>query len=140
MIEGFILDHKYGKFILFAIIGAFGFVVDVIALVFAKEVVHLDLYSGRLFSYLIAASFTWYANRRLTFKNHYTADSVVVQWVKFLHANCYGGLLNYSVYSLGVSFFGEDMKIYILSVACGSVSGLVLNFILSSRLVFKSHK
>jgi putative flippase GtrA len=123
------------QFLRFAMVGAAGFVVDAASLHFAIHEVGAGLYMGRLFSYLIAATFTWALNRRYTF--HSQRDHKVVrEWLKFLAANTAGGLINYAVYAILVDRFDFVSIWPVIGVAAGSVAGLVTNFSLSRRLVF----
>ncbi len=54
------------QFLRFAVIGTAAFVVDT-AVLYCALWAGLGLYSGRAVSYLVAATFTWYGNRRITF-------------------------------------------------------------------------
>ena len=55
------------QLIWFSAIGAGGLFVDIAALWFALHLIDLNLYTGRVLSFLIAATFTWACNRSLTF-------------------------------------------------------------------------
>src|SRR5207249_3028596 len=95
-------DSDLGQFLRFAVIGTIGFVVDSSALMFAIKVGPLDLYSGRVFSFLIASSCTWALNRRFTFKP--TPEHPFIQWLRFLGANGVGFAANYATYAALVTF------------------------------------
>lgn len=123
------------QFLRFAIVGAAGFLVDAGALYLAVHPLRAGLYSGRVLSYLAAATFTWALNRRYTFhsqRNHNLAR----EWLRFLAANAAGGLLNYTVYAVLINAFQFVAKWPVIGVAAGSMAGLIANFILSRRLVF----
>ncbi len=124
------------QFIRFSIIGVIGFVVDVTALYLAMHYLELGLYSGRLFSYIIAASTTWALNRLFTF-NSRANEKKIHQWGKFLFANSFGGGINYLTYALLVSQFSLFNSYPALAVASGSVAGLSLNFLLSRHWIFE---
>ena len=123
------------QFLRFAAVGAAGFVVDAAALMLATRVVGLDLYSGRLFSYLCAATFTWICNRRFTFAAR--DGAAVVQWLRFLGANAFGGALNYGVYAALVTFTAIGAAWPVLGVAAGSLTGMAFNFFVSKYWVFR---
>lgn len=93
-------------------------------------------YSGRVVSYLVAATFTWAMNRRFTFRVQ-RGHSRWREWLRFLAANSAGGMLNYAVYALLVMASAMVAKLPVIGVAAGSVAGLALNFCLSKRLVFR---
>lgn len=136
------------QFLTFALIGVGGLFVDMAALAVALHLLGLDPYGGRVFSYLMAATFTWYMNRRFTFTG-VSRRGALRQWARFLVANAVGALVNYGVYVLvlrtgpwAVSAVGlwpglfTDLLPY-AGVAAGSVSGLIFNFVLSKKLVFR---
>ena len=125
---------KYMQFLLFAMVGATGFVVDagVLTLMIAAGI---DPLRGRLLSYLAAATYTWAMNRRITFRD--TSSSVFKQWVHFLAVNSAGGLVNLSVYTLIMWPGGAIAVSPVAAVAAGSACGLAFNFALSRRFVFK---
>jgi putative flippase GtrA len=123
------------EFLRFVMVGAAGFLVDAGALIFATAVLGLGLYSGRVFSYLCAATFTWICNRRFTFAT--TADPAVLQWLRFLGANAIGGAVNYGVYAAVVTFSAVGARYPVLGVAAGSAAGLILNFAVSKYWVFR---
>ena len=120
-------------FLRFAIVGALGFCIDALVLL-AGRVAGLDLYSGRLVSYLCAATFTWYANRWFTFRS--TDPRWVAEWWRFLCANSLGGVLNYGTYALLVASATAFQTHPVLAVGVGSMVGLLCNFLLSRRVVF----
>ncbi len=120
----------------FALVGAAGFFVDAGALTLATKGFGLDLYSGRVFSYLCAATFTWICNRRFTFTgiDHRPA---AVQWLRFLGANALGGAVNYGVYAALVTFSAIGAAYPVIGVAVGSAAGLIFNFAISKFWVFR---
>jgi putative flippase GtrA len=133
------------EFLSFSVIGSIALVIDVAALWLALNLLGLGLYSGRFFSYLSAATCTWWLNRRFTFKGAGN-DAALRQWIKFLAANALGGVINYSTYAAIVTWTPNRMPIalepllfalpYGATVA-GSLAGLVFNFTTSKFLVFQ---
>ena len=67
------------QLIRFAAVGVGGLFVHMGALWVALQLVGLNLYVRRVFSYLVAATFTWACNRTLTFAGA-GADGAVRQW------------------------------------------------------------
>lgn len=122
------------QFLRFGLIGTAGVFVDGAALYGAMHGLGLDHYSGRLLSWLVAATFTWSMNRRFTFEDKRPA---LVQWMKFLAANAVGGLVNYGVYGLLVYFSPTVAAYPIIGVGAGSIAGLAFNFSASKWLVFR---
>lgn len=122
----------------FAVVGTAGLFVDLAVLYAGLLLVGLGYLSARLLSFLAAATFTWYFNRRLTFAG---ADrrAPLRQLLRFLAVNSLGGLVNYGVYALVMhGYTGEPWR-PLLGVALGSLSGLLFNFLGSRRLVFGAH-
>ena len=123
------------QFLSFAAIGAAAFLVDAGVLYFGLHALGLGFYAGRLLSWTSAATFTWYLNRRLTFRTA-ARERPWRQWGRFLIANSVGGLVNYGVYAALVATVPWVREWPVAGVAAGSLAGLGVNFIASRRLVF----
>ncbi len=119
----------------FTLVGAAGFVVDAGALTMVMHAFGLGLYSGRVFSYLCAATFTWICNRRFTFAAR--AGAPALEWLRFLGANAIGGAVNYGVYAAIVTFTAVGEAWPVVGVGAGSLSGMVFNFTVSKFWVFR---
>ncbi len=117
----------------FALVGALGFVVDS-GVLYAGLALGLSLYSGRIVSYLAAASFTWYCNRRITFRS--TDRRAFLEWARYLLANAVGGGVNLATYMALVAGVPIMARMPVLAVAAGSIAGLLFNFALSYTVVF----
>jgi putative flippase GtrA len=127
------------QFVRFGLAGTVGFLVDTAALYVALHGLGLGHYSGRVFSYLAAATSTWALNRRFTFRAQ-SSTNWLAEWAKFLAANAIGGLLNYGVYA-GLVYASDTVRAWpVLGVAAGSIAGLLINFTLSRRVVFTSRR
>jgi putative flippase GtrA len=126
------------EFMRFGAVGTAAFVVDTIVLYLALWA-GLGFYAGRVVSYLAAATFTWYGNRRITFETHARgASAAAVEWLKFLLTNLVGGAVNYAVYAALVGHSDFVRAYPVLGVAAGSIAGLSVNFTLSKSLVFRA--
>ena len=137
MIRPSVTDPRIAEFLRFAAVGVVGLFADMAALTFALQVLHLDVYSGRVFSYLIAATTTWALNRRFTFAGA-AQSSPLRQWIKFLGANAIGGVVNYAVYAAIVTFWALGAAYPVIGVAAGSIAGLFFNFTVNKLWVFKA--
>src|SRR5689334_13700891 len=122
-----------GELLRFALVGVVGYVVDVAALTLVRDALGLGLYLGRVFSFLLAASATWYPNARIPFRVKRLGWR---QWAAFLAANSAGAVVNYGVYAALVTWVGPARDHPAIAVACGALSGLLLNFASSRRFVF----
>lgn len=124
------------QFARFAVVGAIGFCVDVAVLYLCLRGFGLGVYSARLVSYLAAATATWYLNRRITFVG-FERNKPLRQWFRFVLVNGFGGLVNYGVYGVIVTFGAALAYAPFLGVAAGSIAGLALNFAASRIFVFR---
>lgn len=125
------------EFLRFAAVGIVGYAVDVAALHLATDGLGAGLYLGRVFSFLIAATVTWYLNARFTFA---AARLGLAQWARFLAANSLGAIVNYGVYAALIAWGGLPRDYPAIAVACGSLSGLAINFLGSRRFVFADRR
>jgi putative flippase GtrA len=125
------------QFLRFGLIGSAGFLIDSSVLYAAIHFLGLGYYSGRVVSWLSAATFTWGMNRRFTFKDK---RPPLKQWLAFLAAQSVGGLVNYGVYAALVATVPLVKTYYILGVGAGSIVGLTFNFSSSKWLVFRARK
>lgn len=122
----------------FAVIGALGMPVDWGVL---QLMVHWGTgpYLGRMISWFCAATFTWAGNRYFTFAASRARGFIGAgkEWVRFLAANAVGGLVNVGLYSVLVRFAPPPFNDLTVALICGVLLGLVFNFTLSKKIVFK---
>jgi putative flippase GtrA len=137
MTQPSILNPGLSQFLRFAAVGVVGLFADIAALTLALEVFGLDPYSGRVFSYLVAATTTWALNRRYTFIQADPAPALR-QWLTFLGANALGGVANYGTYAALVGFTAFGASYPQIGVAAGSMVGLVFNFTVNKFWVFRA--
>lgn len=127
--------QTFRQFILFAVVGAAGFLVDVIVLSIALAI-GLGFYFGRTASFLSAATFTWYWNREATFRSS-RAVGRRSEWLRFMLWNSIGGVANLGVYAYLIGLGGIFVHVPALAVAAGSLVGLAINYSVSKRYVFR---
>lgn len=120
---------------LFGIGGVLGLAIDSAALLALHHLAHIDLYSGRLASFLCAATFTWAYNRSVTFRSRHPAKWS--QWSQFVLVNSIGGLVNLGTYTVLLSTVAAVAEQPVLGVAAGSLAGFAFNYCLSKALVFR---
>ena len=124
---------------MFCIGGVIGFIVDAGILQLLVVGLAWDRYSGRLISFLCAATATWIFNRHYTFRGP-RKHSLLFEWMRYVFAMSWGFACNYSAYWVCVYFFNFDGPWLILAVAAGSVAGLGVNYMASRHWVFGHHK
>src|SRR3546814_928871 len=120
----------------FALVGTIGFLVDAAVLSLLLHGAGIGPYLSRVISYLIAATTTWRLHRSFTFSDA-SPMPVGRQWLRFVGVNAFGGGVNYGVYALLIGTGDASSAIQpVLAVAAGSLTALLLNFVLSRLLVF----
>ena len=121
-------------------VGAAGFVVDESVLAVLTKLFGMDPFSARIVSILAAMTFTWWGNRNITFHEH-AAEGLAGgarEWLRFVAANAVGAVINYGTYALLVRFAPPPLSNAFVAVAVGVAVGLLFNFALSKRLVFRA--
>ena len=126
------------QFLLFAVSGTLGFLVDSLTLYLLKGA--LGLYLARAVSFLAAVFFTWLFNRSLTFRSQRSGYSRTSEFGVYLALMSAGGSVNYLVYTLLVYYFPVVYAEPVLGVAAGSLAGLSVNWITSKYFLFRKSK
>jgi len=123
-------------FLRFALVGAAGFVVNEAALWIALNVLHLGKDAAWFFAFVPAVTFTWWGNRSFTFREHAStgARAMLNEWVRFVTTNSFGALVNFVIYELLIHLTAASP---LLALACGVLAGMVFNFTLSKKFVFR---
>lgn len=125
---------------MFCVGGVIGFVVDAGILQLLVTGLAWDRYSGRLISFLAAATATWLFNRRYTFRGP-RRHSLPGEWARYVLAMSGGFACNFAAYSTLVLLFNVDRAWLVLAVAAGSIAGLGVNYTASRYWVYRgSHK
>jgi putative flippase GtrA len=126
------------QFVRFCMVGTIGFVVDAGTLHIMVEVFSGGPYYSRVVSFLVAATATWALNRRFTFRSSVAHRARARQWGLYVTVNAMGGAVNYGVYALCVHGSQLVSSYLFLGVAAGSLAGLLVNFLASKFLVFRT--
>jgi putative flippase GtrA len=126
------------SFLRFAVVGALGMPVDAGVLYLMLSLAHTPYYIGRPVSWFCAATFTWIGNRYFTFSARRAHGRAIFQeWLRFLGANSIGGVANVGPFFLLTHFASHPFNGTNLAFVCGVLVGLVFNFTLSKKMVFK---
>jgi putative flippase GtrA len=126
------------RFLRFGLVGGAGFFVNEAALFVMLAGVHLDRYTAQIPAFFVAVTFTWWGNRMLTFREHAAKTSLVREWGKFVMANGLGAIANYALYVSLLRFAPYPANIPYFALAAGTLLGLVFNFTMSKRFVFRA--
>ena len=121
---------------LFSAGGVIGFIVDAGVLQVLVSLLAWDRFSGRLISFLCAATATWVFNRHYTFRGS-RRHSLWGEWLRYIIAMSGGFACNYAAYTALVLWFDIDRQWLILAVAAGSIAGLGVNFFASRHWVYR---
>jgi putative flippase GtrA len=125
------------QFGMFAVAGTVGFVVDVVVLLLCNVIVGPHI--GRLVSFTAAVITTWLINRKHTFS--YSGDSSLLrEFSRYYTSALGGGAVNILSYSVVVKLFELSPAWLPLAVAFGSLSGMIVNFLLAKHFVFTYSK
>jgi putative flippase GtrA len=126
------------QFLRFCAVGTVGFVVDAGVLYALMRGLGADPYSGRVASFLTAASITWALNRAFTFRAEAARVGVNLsrQWRDYVALMAVGAAINYGVYALCLLNSPAMRAIPTLAVAAGSLAGLASNYLTSKYLIF----
>jgi putative flippase GtrA len=123
------------QFVMFGMVGLVGFVIDTITVYTLRHAV--GLYVAGVAAYFTAASGTWLCNRLWTFRHLARTEPWHVQWWRFLVANLGGFMINRGLYALLVTFVDVAAREPVIAVFAGGCAGMMLNFNLSRKLVFR---
>jgi len=118
----------------FAVAGTVGFVVDASVLALGMKGLGLGPHAGRFLSFAVAMIFTWQLNRRFTFRSN---APPLPEFARFVATNSVGAAVNLGAYAVVIAVLGAGGFVPQLGVAAGSLCGMVVNYILSSWLVFR---
>ena len=127
------------RFLRFAAVGAAGFFVNEAALLLANEFLGVGDHAGWFIAFVPAVTFTWWGNRKLTFADKASDGHVdmLAEWARFVATNSLGAAANFIVYALLIGYAPWPLNVPYLALAVGILVGLVFNFTLSKRLVFR---
>lgn len=122
--------------LLFAAAGVIGLLVDIAVLYVLRE--PLGPFYGRAVSFFAAVVATWLVNRSLTFRGRHSGMSRRREFTAYFTLMLAGGAVNYAAYSALVLGSGLVREHLFLGVAAGSIAGMVVNFLTSRYLLFRS--
>tara|TARA_B110001452_G_C15103658_1_gene384772 strand:- start:353 stop:727 length:375 start_codon:yes stop_codon:yes gene_type:complete len=114
----------------FGLVGSIGFVAD--SAIFAVLFTLLgQAMLSRVIAFWIAATVTWYGNRHLTFRDSNRAAKGK-QWGKHMLAAHVAGGVNLSIFYLATCWLPTPAAFVV-----GVGAGLIINYLLASRVVYK---
>jgi putative flippase GtrA len=126
------------RIVRFGLVGGAGYFVNAAALFLVLKFLPLDKYTSYVPAFLVAVTFTWWGNRVLTFHEHAARENLLVEWARFVAANLVGFFANWALYSALVAFAPRPLNNVFVAQIAGTLFGMVFNFTLSKRFVFRS--
>ena len=88
--------------------------------------------------FLVGVATTWLINRSLAFRGRLQGVPIWREFLNYLGAMILGGSVNYAIYAVLVALVPFVAEHLIVGVAAGVAGGMVVNFLLADKLVFKS--
>ncbi|MCY4482565.1 MAG: glycosyltransferase family 2 protein [Spirochaetaceae bacterium] len=130
--------HRYGnaaRLISFALVGASGFMIDVLFYL-SLQGVGLEHRLARFLSFWPAVSWNWLVNRALTFDER-PRQPHARQWTKFVASSVLGLAVNVGSYTLLTSFVDLFARYRLLALVIGVCLGGAVNFLIANRFVYR---
>ncbi|HEY3639347.1 MAG TPA: GtrA family protein [Rhizomicrobium sp.] len=128
------------RFLRFAFIGTCGFVVNELALWLTIAFTGVNKYVAWFPAFAVAVTFTWWGNRTLTFRDRAASTGLLREWAVFVIGNSLGATANFLVYTTMLRFAPQPFGNPLLALVAATLVGLVFNFVVSARFIFRAAK
>jgi putative flippase GtrA len=125
---------------LFAVGGLIGLLIDAGVVQALVSLAGWNPYLARVLSFLLAATATWWWNRRHTFAARSSGRSAHAEWLHWMGLMIFGAVVNYGVYAACLVAFSALHRWPAIAVAAGSVVAAVVNFAAARGVLFRSPK
>jgi putative flippase GtrA len=122
---------------LFAVGGVLGLLVDAGVVQMLVGAAGWNPYLARVLSFLLAATVTWWWNRRYTFAARRSDRAAHAEWLHWLGLMSFGALINYGVYALLLLNFAALHRWPAAAAAAGSAVAALVNFATARGILFK---
>jgi putative flippase GtrA len=120
----------------FVFAGTVGFLVDSLVVQLLAQQLGLQVHIARILSFLAGVTATWLINRTFTFQPD-SGRGVLGEWLRYFVSSLFGGAFNYGAFSLALVLSPHVREHLYVGVAIGSLAGMLVNYGLYSRFVFK---
>jgi putative flippase GtrA len=124
-----------GSFARFSVAGAVGFVIDAGVLSLIVRATQINALSARLVSMTLAITATWLINRQFTFRTRRTLPGHV-EYAGYFAIQLVGVVINYAVFAASLRLWPALEAVPVLAAAAGSVSAMLLNFLVARRVLY----
>ncbi|HTP76579.1 MAG TPA: GtrA family protein [Rhizomicrobium sp.] len=135
-----LLKLSQSRFVRFAAVGGAGFFVNEAALLLAHGALHAGPSASWFIAFAPSVTFTWWGNRTITFADQASTHhaGILAEWARFVLTNSLGAAANFVVYLSLIRLAPWPLDVPYIALAVGILVGLVFNFTLSKRLVFRN--
>lgn len=123
------------SFLWFVVAGVVGLLVDIAVLTALRG--SLGVYRARFASFLVAATVTWLLNRHVTFAGRAATVGLLAEYLRYLGLVAGGGIVNFATYSMLAWQFPQTPVLLAVYVALGSLAGMTVNYLGTSRLLYR---
>lgn len=125
------------EIVLFAFGGVLGLLIDAGVVQALVGMFGWNAYGARVVSFLLAATATWWWNRRYTFAARASGHKAHAEWLHWLGLMSVGALLNYGVYVLCLMLFPGLHRWPAVAAAAGSAVAALVNFSAARGMLFR---
>lgn len=125
------------EFVLFAAGGVGGLLIDTSIVQALVSFWHCNPYLARVPSFLVAATFTWWWNRRYTFAARSSGRKAHAEWLHWMGLMSFGATINYSVYALLLVNISALHQWPAVAAAAGSIVAMLVNFSTARGVLFR---
>ncbi|GAC16885.1 GtrA family protein [Aliiglaciecola lipolytica] len=121
----------------FILVGGGAFLVDAIVFLICCYGLSLSPFNARIIAFFIAVAVTFLGNRLITFKAR-RHPSFIKQYALALAAAVVTLIPNLTVFVFCLAIFPDGQVYEFMAFVSGTTVGIISNFLLSDKLVFKS--
>ncbi|MEZ5457238.1 MAG: GtrA family protein [Lysobacteraceae bacterium] len=124
------------QFLWFCISGGLAFLIDAGFTQFWVRI-GLDPWTARGLAFPVAVTFTWWFNRRFTFKANAKSVGLGREYLTYVGTQLLGLSVNLGSYALLVWLSATVHAWPVIGVAVGSIAGLLVNFLGARHVAFR---
>jgi dolichol-phosphate mannosyltransferase len=135
-----LMEYKYKtavEFIKFSLIGGVWMIIDLTSVHISYGILAVPFRISRVIGFMLAVTSNFLLNRKFTF-THAQAGDVRSQYIKFLITAVVAFVVNWFISVYLFENFELFNRLYLLAAFVGIIGGLVINFVGSKFIVFKT--
>ena len=137
------MENKKSKtvaeFIKFGITGGLGTITNLLIFFIFDDRIKFPEIPVSVFCFIIAGTQNYFMNHLWSFKDQMEKVPVSInRWAMFLFGSLFGLLINITVMKIIIMNF--DLPYKFIAQACGIAAGMIINFIISKRIIFRGKK